>query len=569
MCLLAVGAGGLEAQFAEGFPLEEGTRQELVELQEMWIDWLAQIHQDDLNGATATVDNILAATRELGMRGLPDLATGASVQAVAFSGEGEFEKARAALLAAERFQPGEPETALAEMTVARTQGRWIAAGGWLVKAGVRLLAAQSARRVILANLYHWILVVFTLGAFSFVGLEMVARGDLLVRDISDFIGRSLPSPAALALTALLLVWPLVLPSGLLWLALYWSVLLWGYGSIGVRVVMVALWLFLGSMPLLVTEQVRRLDLDMSAPVQAMESIATGRLEGSVFSDLGVLVELLPDSTAVKHFQADLHLQLRQWEAARNLYREVLEAEGERSDLLADLGAVYLYERDLDNAIQRLQQAAAAPDAPPEVYFNLSRALSEQYRFSESEAMLRRASTLDRRAVGEWIVSMESNRVVRTAGGFARRAEIRNEIEEVWTHDDSNASLAGVWRRTLSLPLALVLAGPAVGVFFLARKTRRRNRRESEPWFKGWPETIRRAILPGLPEAEGGRIGGTWLALVVALGLFSLPFSAGFSFSLLLGYAPGLPSFWILSAVGLVAFFLLRLFIYKSHRPRGG
>jgi Flp pilus assembly protein TadD len=549
--------------------LEEGTRKELVELQEMWIDWLAQIHQGDLNGATSTVDSLLAATRELGMRGLPDLATGASVQAVAFSRDGEFEKARAALLAAERLQPGEPGTALAEMTVARTQERWIAAGGWLVKAGARLLTLKSTRRVILANVYHWILVVLALGAFSFVGLEMIARGDLLVRDISNFIGRSLPSPAALALTALLLVWPLVLPSGFLWLGLYWSVLLWGYGSFAVRTVMVVLWLFLGSMPLLVTEQVRRLDLDLSAPVQAMESIATGRLEGSVFSDLGVLAELLPDSNAAKHFQADLHLQLRQWEAARSLYREVLATGGERSDLLADLGTVYFYEGDLDNAIQRLQRAAAAPDAPPEVYFNLSRALSEQYRFNESEAMLRRASTLDRRAVGEWIAAMESNRVVRTAGGFSRRGEIRKEIEEVWTHDNSKTSLAGVWRRTLSLPLALVLAGPAVGVFFLARRTRRRSRKESDPWFEGWAERVRRAVLPGLPEAEGGRLGSTWLALIVALGLFSLPFSAEFSFSLLLGYAPGLPTFWILSVVGLVVLFLLRLVIYKSHRSGGG
>jgi tetratricopeptide (TPR) repeat protein len=294
----------------------------------------------------------------------------------------------------------------------------------------------------------------------------------------------------------------------------------------------------------------------------------GRLEGSVFSDLGVLSELLPESTAVRHFQADLHLQLRQFEAARSLYREVLALEGARPDLLADLGAVYFFEGDLENAVQHLQQAAASPDAPAEVYFNLSRALSEQYRFTESEMMLRRASALDTVAVGEWISSMESNRVVRTAGGFSRRDEIRREISEAWDRAEAETSFSGMWRRTVSLPLALVLAGPAIGVFLLARRTSRRSPRVSDPWFGSGLERLRTAALPGLFEAENRMLGRSWLALLTALALFVLPFHNGFSFSLLLGYSPGVSLLWPISVIGLVAFFLVRLLTVGS-RASGG
>ena len=56
---------------------------------------------------------------------------------------------------------------------------------------------------------------------------------------------------------------------------------------------------------------------------------------------------------------------------------------------------------------------------------------------------------------------------------ASQDEIKREIKEVWGRDESDTSLADVWRRTLSMPLALVLVGPAVAVFLLARRTRRR------------------------------------------------------------------------------------------------
>ena len=120
----------------------------------------------------------------------------------------------------------------------------------------------------------------------------------------------------------------------------------------------------------------------------------------------------------------------------------------------------------------------------------------------------------------------------------------------------------------ALCLVLVLAGPAVAVFLLARRNRRRVARESKAWFEGRTERVRRAILPGLPEAENKLLGRTWMALCVALGLFSLPFSSGFGFSLSLGYGPSFPLAWIVAALGLVAVVLLRYAAARSSGSRG-
>ncbi len=77
---------------------------------------------------------------------------------------------------------------------------------------------------------------------------MAAKGGALYQDLAGLFGRWLPRPAAVVVIAALLLWPLALPSGLLWLPLFWSLLLWGYASRSERFVLVALWLLLGLTP---------------------------------------------------------------------------------------------------------------------------------------------------------------------------------------------------------------------------------------------------------------------------------------------------------------------------------
>ena len=101
---------------------------------------------------------------------------------------------------------------------------------------------------------------------------------------------------------------------------------------------------------------------LSPPAQAMESLQEHRLYGSLFSDLGVLRSVLPESVAVKHLLADVHRSLNQWELARSLYRQVLEAEPNNTSALLDLGDYSFLKGDFSSAIQSFQKAAAAdPD----------------------------------------------------------------------------------------------------------------------------------------------------------------------------------------------------------------
>ena len=86
---------------------------------------------------------------------------------------------------------------------------------------------------------------------------MATRGVELLHDLRGFIERFLPRSAAMLLTAAFLLWPVLLPAGLLWLVVYWSILLWSYGSIAERAVLIGVWVILGVTPLLLNEQRQR------------------------------------------------------------------------------------------------------------------------------------------------------------------------------------------------------------------------------------------------------------------------------------------------------------------------
>jgi tetratricopeptide (TPR) repeat protein len=558
--------GFLEAQTeGEGLVLEPQTRRELAAIQDLWIDWLASAQNGDTEQSWHFVDLLLTQAEALGMRSLPDLSTAASVQAKAFSTASEFVKADAAVSAAERLQPGSPAAAFAAMQVARNRGRPVGAVVSWGRGVVRTVRLSPWRELALGNVLFWVSTILVLAAFSFVGLMMAGHGGLLYEDLSDFLARSLPPPGHL-LVVVLLLWPVLLPNGLLWVAVYWSVLLWGYGSLRERVTLIALWAFIGGLPVAVSEAGRRVDLEVSAPMMAIGNAADGRLTGSLFTDLGVVDALIPDSPAFDHLRADLHLRLGQWDQARRLYRRVLDAEPENVAAIADLGAAYFYDGDLEDATRFLQEAIELGEAPAQVYFNLSRALSEQYSFAESEAMLRTANTLDSRGVGNWIRDVTLERVVSVAGGLNRRQEIEKQLARAWRGVESTPLVP--WRRMLSLPLVLVLIVPAVGVFLLARRGRPRLPRRSEPWFTGSQERVRGAFLPGLVEVEQRWPVRAWLALVLSLGLASAPFLSGKGLPMPLGFE-GPSGVGAVLAVALLCLYVGLRWLRSSTGPEAG
>jgi tetratricopeptide (TPR) repeat protein len=556
MLLLAAATAGAQTVSSPqvtGVEMTGQVRQTLKQLGEQWLEWVVQ---NDRQQADRSVGGLLDIAHGLGMRRLPDLAAGAVTRAVQAARQKDFARAHWALAAAERFDPGRPETAFAESTVDSLQGDYLGAVAARLRAYPRLFNHPLERYLWFQDLLFWALALLLVTGGLFIAVQMLTKGTSLFQDLADLFARKLPRPAALVLAGVVLLWPLALPYGAIWLPLYGSVLLWGYASASERVVVIALWILLGASPQLVDFQRQRLAVALSPPAQALGALEQHRLYGSLFSDLGVLRSVLPQSVAVKHLLADVHRSLNQWELARALYRQVLEAEPNNVTAQLNLGAYAFLKGDFSSAIQSFQKVAATDPQNAAAQYNLSQAYSQSYMFDEQRAALTKAQQIDLARVQSWMANSQQ-RVVTLSGGIARIPEIRRELLATWGRREPRSDRLELFRRGLSVFLSLSLVLVAV-TLHLARRPFGYTERSVEIFPEGAFERWGRIVLPGVASAEIGEGGRSFFALLVPTALLMLPSIGRLGVRIPWRYDPGNLLSWIVAILGLTLYFGTRL-----------
>lgn len=523
----------------------------LGQIEEQWLQWA---HFNDREKAEAAVESILATAQQLEMRRLPDLSAGALARALEAANQKDFNRARWALDAAEKFDPGRPETPLARAAVAWRQGAYgTAVVSWLA-AIPRVLAGPVERTLETRNLVLWALSAVLLAGVLFLVLMIATKGGGLLLDLVGFLSAKLPRPVAFAAAAVILLWPLALPRGLVWLLLLWSVLLWGYGSTSERLVLIGVWLVLGVSPVLVARERRAAELALAPPSQALEGIERRSLYGALFSDLSVLARALPDSVAVKHLLADVHRLLGQWEDARAYYREVLDVEPENQAVYLNTGCYHLLKKDFGAAIESFRKVVTDDPKSLEGYFNLSQAFSESYLFDEAATARAQGNAIDSDRFSTWIA--EKRAMATLPGGLARIPEVRAELRKTWRSRSPEAARAELLRQ--GLPLLVAMAALLVAVaLHLARRHAGYTERSlwRNPDGKGLAWVY--ALVPGLLSCEAGDGGRAFFAMLLPVALFSLPLSTRIGFPLPWHYDPGHGAVWM-AALGLLTYFALRL-----------
>ncbi len=532
-------------------------QQTLLGLQEQWLQWIGAFYQHRERTAEVVVAGLSTSARRMGMARLPDLALAALVPAVDAAREGDFERARWALDAAERLDPGRAETAFAAAHVAAGQRSYLRAAGNYLLAYARLFTQPWLKAVWLHHLVSWTWTALVATGLLSLAVLMATRGRRLFSALAGRLGKRLPRPLALALALALLAAPAALPYGAAWLVLLWVALLWAYVSPSERVVLAVVLLLVGAAPFLAAEQERRVTVAVSPPARAIESVANGQLYGDLFSDLEALRAALPESTAVLHLVADLHRRLGQWDLARTLYLEVLDREPQNAAALLDLGVHYFGKGDFALAIQHFQQAAAADARSAAALFNLSQAYSESYLFDEQHRAIEQARAIDNDRVTAWLSSQQ--RVVVADGGLARIPELRREL--LAAHSavpvPAGASRTG---GPLGRALGIVLAAGAV---LGAAAVRRKLGSDDEP-DAAWPsrpsrrDPWLRAFLPGCATAASGEGGRSFLALLVPVALLLLPLGGRIGYEVPWGYDPGDLVPRALAVVGILVYLAARL-----------
>jgi tetratricopeptide (TPR) repeat protein len=549
---------GATDPYVTGIELTRSAQRELQRLEELWLQWMSAWTQKDEQRARGVVDTLLTVARELGFESLPDLSLGALVGAQRAAEEGDFERADWALSAAELFDPGQPETAFAHAAVNRLRGSHMTALGWDLKGLARTLASRDYRRLQSLNAVLWLLLSLVLAAVLFIALEMATHGGGLVRDAVRFADRLAPRWLAYLLAIVGLLWPLLLPYGTVWLLLYWSVLLWGYGTFSERTSLIAIWVLLALSPFVLEQCNRRAAVELAPPVTAIEHLRDHRLYGGMFVDLGVLRTLQPESVPVRHLLGDVHRLLGQWNLAQSDYRAVLRAEPDRASILVNLGAYSFLQGDYSKAIELFQQAVVIDPGNAAALYNLSQAYNEGFQYSESRTMLERAAAVDEARVSQWLKRAGPDRVLAFDGGVMRGPEIRRDLRDQRAAAARERGSIALSRRWVTPLFVIVLIAAAVGLHYGRRGYGYSDLPEWAPDSDRVGERLVRIFVPGLDSAQKGRGVRSFLACLLLTGLLLLPLGRPWLYRQPWGFEPGDALAWTVASVGLALWLVVRV-----------
>jgi len=535
--LLALAVPGAAQSVSSDAPvLTRSVQEVLARLQEGWLQWTTALYGADSERALSVVDDLLSSADQVGMQHLPDLASGAMLQAVEAAREGDAARADLALTAAERLDPGRPETAFAAAEVARATGDPVGRIEAQVRGYARLFNHELLRVPVVINLGLWLVVSLLTAGVLFLCLLVLTDGRAVVNDLGRALAGRLPrapGPLIQVLIVMVLLWPLLLPRGPIWLVIYWSLLLWRKAAPSARTVVALLWLLLGLTPWLADRGRELLNLRTSPPVQAMKSVIDGRLYGDLFLDLRTLTTVLPGSAPVEQFLGDFHVRFGQWDIARRRYEQVLEQEPENVASMIDLGAYYLNQGDHGNAVAMFQKAAEIDPQSAAAQFDLSLAYAESYLYDEQREALDEARKIDDRKVTEWMRRPVRQRIVTVEGGFAREPEIEAALARAWAPPTQDAP----WLRTvLNLRSLLALIGIA-GLGLALIPALARLTRTGDPTHALRARTVRplvspflEALVPGFGAACQRRGIAAFFATLVPAGLLvALVATSGFGF----------------------------------------
>ncbi len=554
--LLAPAAAPAAGPPASNFELSRSVSQSLLHLQEVWLQWISAFYQRDRAAAAAQVVELRSSLTRLGFTRLPELSMGATVRAIEAARQGDFERAEWALDDAEALDPGRPETAFGRAIAAWEAKRYPRAVWQQLVGYARLFGLTPNDELATHNLLLGALAVALLAGAGFVLVQLATKGSRLYWAISSRLG-VLPAPLAHLLTIVLLLWPLATPGGLLWALLYWSVLLWGFGSLSERLVIGVLWLLLAVTPLALARQQQKVAALLTPPVRAVAALNEGRLYGALFTDLGLLPSMLPESVAVRQMLGDLHRLLGQWDEARIYYAQVLEKEPQNVAALINLGAYHFLTGDHGGSVQFFQRAAAADPNSAAAYYNLSQAYSEAYQFGEQREALARARLLDEGRVNRWIQQATNERVITFNGGLARHEEVLRNLQRTMQPPATSAKTARNLRRWLPLGISLT----ALLLALALQRVLPRGDSPPPPRLVNRPGRLAmllRVALPGIPSAEDGNGGRAYLALLVMALALVLLGGSRLIYPLPLGLQPGAAAPTVAAASLLVVFFASRV-----------
>ena len=384
-----------------------------------WFEFLSAFSENDAPAATRAIDEMVRAARKVGVHHLSDFSRTAVFLGRRAEKLGQTDRAMRAYEAALRLDRTNPDALIAALSFQVRQGRILEALRFLPETVLGLFSTHESRVAILSAVGLWTafaVVGMLLATVLALGLRHFPRAAHDTRETANRVfGRSAALPLALAILGL----PLFLGFGPFWLILYWGALLYPYTEKRERVVLVAAFLLLATVPPLI-RWITIENIEQRSPLLvAAVDLAERREDASAEDGLRQASAVFPEDSDVWFLLGVYAERAGDYERAQIDYGRAIRSDPNDYRPILNRGNVRFTEGDYSEAIRDYVEASKRAPEAPEIFYNLSLARGEAYDFDGQTRDMARAREISPSRVNAWADSPTVFRVLPAGYSLAR------------------------------------------------------------------------------------------------------------------------------------------------------
>ncbi len=392
-----------------------------------WFGWLAAQEEGDTALARRKVDEILKHAQKIEIRRMTDLALSATQLGRRQLASGKPTLAREAFSAAIRLDPDLPEPRWARLGVAFAAREPGDLPGGLAGALRATWADGESRRVNLARVILLALGTVAAAALAALVILLIRHGGRLVHDMRETASGFLHGRATVVLVLGTLVLPLLLGLDLVWLALFLSVLLFGYAALDQKIAVSFALLVLVALFPTIDRFAYEFAISSSPILRGAEALQEARYDQRVLDNLEAAKNVAADDVDIRFLLGRLYQALGQNDRAIFEYTAGAQLAPRDIRCLVNRGNIRFVDGDLGSSQEDYREALKRDPRSIAARYNLALLYAETFRTVEAAQTLQEARALDARAVQNFQDTPTLVKVVSI--GFTPE-DARRKIEEM-------------------------------------------------------------------------------------------------------------------------------------------
>ena len=384
-----------------------------------WFEFLTALLEDDDKAAAQSLTRLRRAAQAVGVRYLSDFSRTAVFEGRRAEAEGQVARAARAYRAAIDLDDTSFDAFAARIGFLLRQRRIGAALGLLPDAGGALLRTREARFAFLSSLALWAAAAVTAALLATIVILLVRHGPRAWHDVVERARSWFGPGAALPFALLLLALPLAAGLGPVWILLWWSVLVFPYGSPRERRILFAGLVVTALCPALLASLGRENIIRRSPLYVAAVDLEEQREDGAAEDGLRQASSVFAEDPDVWFLLGMYAQRAGDMPRAVSSYNRAIAADPNDYRAYVNRGNVRFEEGDYAEASRDYAAAVERNPAAVEALYNLSVARGELYDFQGQAQAITQARNVSEPSVDAWSSRLTLSRVVPAAYTEAR------------------------------------------------------------------------------------------------------------------------------------------------------